>query len=258
MMARLLRVPLIDLLPLVALMAYTVPAFVVFLVRADGVARPSRLDQVPRSPYLPRVLMEFGYWVFAQPVGICRRLGIPAHAVTIASLVVTIGASVALGAGLFGVGGWVLLLAFALDAWDGILARQTGTASVEGEFLDAIVDRYNDLIVFLGLLWYYRGEPLPSLLAALALIGSTLTSYTRAKGEACGVDPNVGSMQRHERALYLGLGTLLAPLCAGLLEPHAAHPHYHLTVATLGLIAVASNWTAIVRARYVWRGLRSR
>jgi CDP-diacylglycerol--glycerol-3-phosphate 3-phosphatidyltransferase len=137
-----------------------------------------------------------------------------------------------------------------------MLARERGTASMRGEFLDAIVDRYNDLIALLGLLYWYRNDPLPAALAAAALVGSTLVSYTRAKGEACGVDTPGGFMQRHERAVYLGVFTLLSPLVATWVEPGAAHPRFHLTIAMLAVVAVATNVTAVLRARHVLERMR--
>jgi phosphatidylglycerophosphate synthase len=249
-----------DLLPVAALAVYTLPAFVVFMVLSarSGMRRTGRIDAVPASPYLPRLLMEFAYWVFEQPVAICRALGITPAMISYASVAVTLGAAVALGAGRFAVGGWTLLLAFALDAWDGILARRLGTASNAGEFLDATVDRYNDLFAFFGLAYYWRNDPWPLAITAAALVGSTLTSYTRAKGEAVGVDPNVGYMQRHERAVYLGLGTLLSPIASMWLEPAADHPRYLLAIVAVAVVALASNVTALLRARYVLAGLRSR
>jgi CDP-diacylglycerol--glycerol-3-phosphate 3-phosphatidyltransferase len=247
-----------DWLPPVALGAYVLPAFVVFLVRTGGVVRTARIDAAGRSPYVPRLLMEFAYWVFEQPVAICRALGVTPAMISFASLAVTAGAAAAIGAGCFSLGGWTLLLGFALDAWDGILARKLGVSSDAGEFLDATIDRYNDLLTSLGFMYYWRDDPLPLACAAAALVGSTLVSYTRAKGEAVGVDPNVGTMQRHERAVYLGLGALLAPVAALWLEPRATHPRYLLAVAAVALVAIASNLTAIARARFVLAGLRAR
>jgi CDP-diacylglycerol--glycerol-3-phosphate 3-phosphatidyltransferase len=252
------RLPLVDLVPLVGLPAFWIGAFLVFLARVAlfGMPRSSRIDKVPRSPYLPRLFMEFAYWMFILPIRICVRLGVSANALTAGSLVVTVAASLAFGAGHFALGGWLLFFGFALDAWDGIVARQTGTASIAGEFIDATIDRYNDLFVFLGLMFYYRNDFLPLAFASAALVGSTLVSYTRAKGEAVGVDPNVGYMQRHERAFYLGAGTVLAPIVAAFVEPLAfstgnGHPRYHLTMVMLGIVALAANVTAIWRARYV-------
>ena len=107
-------------------------------------------------------------------------------------------------------------------------------------------------------MYYYRNDPLPLALATLALVGSTLTSYTRAKGESVGIDPNVGWMQRHERGVYLGLATALAPVVAWFTERNAARPHYFSVVAALALMALTSNVTAIWRARFVLAGLHKR
>jgi CDP-diacylglycerol--glycerol-3-phosphate 3-phosphatidyltransferase len=248
--------------PVAALFGYVVPSLVVFLwqhrrrPRRPRERDALRLEQVPRSPYLPRVLMEYGYWVFLQPVALCRRLGLRPDDLSWASLVLSLAGAVAVGAGELALGGWILLWAFACDAWDGILARQLGTASMAGEFLDATLDRASDLIVGLGLLYYYRNDPIGAALTAAALVGATLVSYTRAKGEAAGVDANVGWMQRHERALYLGLGALLAPLSSRLLEPGVARPRHFLLLGVLGLVALATLHTTVQRARLVRRALR--
>jgi CDP-diacylglycerol--glycerol-3-phosphate 3-phosphatidyltransferase len=254
------RLPLVDLVPLLGLPAIWVAACIFFCVRAAifGMPRTARIDKLAKSPYLPRIIMEFGYWMFTLPIAICLALGITPDLLTLGSLVVTVAGSVMIGMGHFGLGGWILFFAFMLDAWDGIVARKLNISSVGGEFLDATIDRYNDLLGFLGLMFYYRNDPLPLALATLSLIGSTLVSYTRAKGEAVGVDPNVGYMQRHERAVYLGISLVIAPLISAFVEPDAAHPRYHLVVLVLGLMAVTTNVTAIWRARFVLDGLRRR
>lgn len=254
------RLPLIDLITLVLLPAFWFVSVGIFALRCAffGMQRTARIDHVAQSPYLPRFLMEFGYWMFTVPVALCVRLHISANMITIGSMLLSIGAAISFGLGQFGVGAWLLFFAFMCDAWDGIVARKTNTSSITGEFFDATIDRYNDLIVFLGLMYYYRNDGLPLALAALALIGSTLVSYTRAKGEAVGIDPNVGYMQRHERAVYLGSCTLFSPFLAAFIEPGASHPRYHLTIATLALIAILTNITAIWRIRFVLAGLRDR
>jgi CDP-diacylglycerol--glycerol-3-phosphate 3-phosphatidyltransferase len=254
------HLPRIDLVPMIALPLFWVVMCVYFCVRSAifGMPRTARIDKIAKSPYLPRIIMEFGYWMFTLPIAVCLRLGITPNMLTIGSLIVTVAAAVAIGLGHFSVGGWTLFLAFMMDAWDGIVARQTGVSSIAGEFLDATIDRYNDLLGFLGLMYYYRNDPLPLILATLALIGSTLVSYTRAKGEAVGVDPNVGWMQRHERAVYLGISTVLAPVVAAFVEGDVAHPQYHLTILALGIMAFATNTTAIWRARFVLDGLRKK
>jgi CDP-diacylglycerol--glycerol-3-phosphate 3-phosphatidyltransferase len=247
------RLALIDLLPLAAFVACALPLGIAFAWRAGSgrLTSSTRFAQLPRSPYLPRPLMELGYFAFARPVAWLAALGISPDLVTYGSLLLSLAGGVALGAGLFAVGGFILLLAFALDAWDGMLARATGRASVRGEYLDAVVDRYSDQAAFFGLLYYYRNDPLPLCAATGALVGASLVSYTRAKGEAVGARTDGGFMQRHERAVWLGLGTLVAPLGAAWLEPGSVHPRYHLTVLVLAVIALATQVTTVIRTRNV-------
>ena len=234
--------------------------FGVFLVitAVRGAPRTARIDRIARSPYLPRIIMEFGYWMMDAPANAFVRLGITPNTITTLSLLFTITAAVCFGAGRFFEGGWALIIGFICDAWDGIVARKTNSSSDAGEFYDATVDCYNDLLAFLGLMYYYRNDPLPLALATLTLIGSTLTSYTRAKGESVGIEPNVGWMQRHERGVYLSMGTAIAPIVAHFTERGAEHPRYYLTIVALAVMAFTSNVTAIWRARFVMAGLHKR
>jgi CDP-diacylglycerol--glycerol-3-phosphate 3-phosphatidyltransferase len=201
--------------------------------------------------------MEFGYWMFRIPVRMCIALGITPNMITFGSMLLTLAAAVALGGGHFALGGWILLLAFTCDAWDGIVARATNKCSASGEFFDSTIDRYNDLITYLGFLYYYRNDMLALPLVALAMIGSTVVSYTRAKGDAFGIDASVGYMQRHERAVWIGCSTALAPIFAAFVEPDAPRPVYHLVVAVMALMAVMTNITAMWRMSVVMNALKS-
>jgi len=257
---RLLGMPVVDALALVVLSAIWVLSFIYFALRALvlGAPQTERIGRLSISPYLPRLVMEFGYWMFTLPILALVRLGVSANMVTAASALFTLLAAGFFAAGQFALGGWTLILAFSCDAWDGIIARKTGTSSPAGEFLDSSVDRYNDLIAFFGFMYYYRNDPLPLALAALAAVGSTVTSYARAKGESVGIDFNVGYMQRHERGAYLGASAVFAPLVTMWIEPGATPPRYHLVIFALGLLAVLTNLTAYMRIRYVFVRLRGR
>ena len=252
--------PLTILVPLVVLPAFWIFSFLVYLVRCAifGMDHTPRLDQLTKTPWLPRVVMEFGYWMFRIPVRLCIVLGITPNMITFMSFVLTVVTALLVGLGHFGMGGWALLFAFTLDSWDGLVARATNQCTPAGEFFDSTVDRYNDIITFLGFLYYYRDQPLPLALTALGLIGSTVVSYARAKGDAVGVNANVGYMQRHERAVWLGGGTALAPIFAAYLEPGASRPVYHLVVLVMGLLAAMTNVTALWRIAVVMRALRGR
>lgn len=247
-------------IPLLGLPTFWIVSFIVYLLRCAlfGMERTPRIDTVFKSPWLPRVVMEFGYWMFRIPVRLCIVLGITPNMITFGSLLLTIGGALAIGMGHFALGGWTLLFAFTCDAWDGIVARATNNCSASGEFFDSTIDRYNDLITYLGYLYYYRNDKLVLPLVALAMIGSTLVSYTRAKGDALGIDASAGYMQRHERAVWLGVSTAVAPILSAFIEPGAPQPLHHIVVIVMALMAVLTNITAFWRISVVMDGIKKR
>lgn len=252
--------PLTVLVPLVGLPTFWVTSFLVYCVKCAiwGMDRTPRIDQLTKTPWLPRLVMEFGYWMFRIPVRVCILLGITPNMITFGSMLITVVAAVSVALGHFAFGGWMILFAFTCDAWDGIVARATNTTSPAGEFFDSTIDRYNDLITFFGFLYYYRNEPWILPWVALALIGSTLVSYSRAKGDSVGVNANVGYMQRHERAVWLGIGTSVSPIVAAYLEPGVAQPRYHLVAVVMVVVAVMTNITAVWRIGVVMTALKQR
>lgn len=249
--------PPMVLVPLLGLPSFWVACFLIYCVKCAifGMDRTPRIDQLAKTPWLPRIFMEFGYWMFRIPVRIFIALGITPNMITFASMLLTVLASVSIAVGHFAMGGWTLLLAFACDAWDGIVARATNHCTPSGEFFDSTMDRYNDAFTFLGFLFYYRNEPWMFVVTTLALVGSSVVSYSRAKGDAVGVNANVGYMQRHERGVWLGVSTALAPIAAAYIEPGVSSPLYHAVAAVMVLMAVLTNITAIWRIRVVMNGL---
>lgn len=244
-------------IPLFGFPAFWILACLIYALRCAiyGMDRTPRIDKLFRSIWLPRFIMEFGYWMFRIPVRLCIALHITPNMITVGSLLLTVGAAVAIGAGQFALGGWTLLFAFTCDAWDGIVARATNSCTASGEFFDSTIDRYNDLITFLGYLYYYRNHTLAATMIGLSMIGSTVVSYARAKGDAVGIDASVGYMQRHERAVWLGIGTVLSPFLALVLEPGAERPVFHLVVAVMVIMAVMTNITGVWRIAVVMRAL---
>lgn len=222
--------------------------------RAAPPARPISPDQ--GSVWLPVPLIEFAYWLYRGPVRLFIALGISANAITVGSVLLTAAGAALIARGHFGAGGWVLLLAFTCDVWDGMVARQTGQSSQRGEFIDATADRASDVIGFCGYVYYYRADDWALSLTLAALLGSSLVSYVRARGEALGISARGGYMRRYERAVWLGGGTVLSPLIAPWIEPGAAHPRYHLVLGVMGLLAFLAFLTTALRIRYVLRALR--
>jgi CDP-diacylglycerol--glycerol-3-phosphate 3-phosphatidyltransferase len=248
-----------SLVPIVVLGVVWFLGMPIFAYQYNRRGRPesARLQGVRGSILLNKWLMEYGYWVMRAPMRFFVRIGVSPDALTLFGLGIISAASVAVGFGYFGLGGWLILFGSMLDAIDGMVARETGRCSDAGEFLDAIVDRYCEIASYIGLCYYYNERPWAMGAVLGALLGSLMVSYGRAKAEALGVhDAPSGLMRRHERALYIGLGIAMAPVAAYFVEPGSSHPLYHLTIIACVLVAVLSNLSAVKMSAYVKRKLR--
>jgi len=126
---------------------------------------------------------------------------------------------------------------------DGRVARVTNTVSSFGGFFDSVVDRYSDLALYFGLLVYYArvNRFFYVVLTALAMTGSVMVSYVRARAESQIEQCKVGFMERPERIVLLIIG--------GLFDRMAP---------VLWVIAVISNITVIHRILYTRSILQSR
>ena len=182
---------------------------------------------------------------------------VPPNAVTLLNLGLSLTSGLAASVGHFGLAGWLFVGGGALDFLDGRLARATGQATQSGAALDSVVDRYSESALLAGLCWYYGGTRL-LIVSLLALTGSLLVPYVRARGEALGATmTGVGVLQRPERVLVLGLGVALAPSVQAFVAPNEAKPLYHLAGLSLAILAVLSHWTAAQRLVHLTRMLRS-
>lgn len=186
----------------------------------------------------------------------CVRHGVQATTLTYAQLVGSLLVGAAYAGGLLLTGGWLLLASGSLDVVDGRVARRTGTGSARGAFLDSVVDRYADSFTYIGLSIYFR-DSWVLWITLLALLGGSMVSYTRARAEALGVDCRVGLLQRPERTVILGFGSIFSVLIDHITGPWAGQDNAVL-VLTLVAIAVLSNVSAVHRAVYVRRALGER
>jgi len=227
-------------------------------VAVKGRYVPERVKKEPGSVFLHRFFIEFGYWCFEPLERLCLRLRITPNQLTAGSLACSVGGAAAFATGRFTIGGWLVIACAILDALDGMVARTRGTASDAGELLDAAVDRYAEIATFAGIAAYYRSYPLGFWLALTSLAGALLVSYARAKGEISGIDARMGSMNRGERAVYIGVAGVLSPYLARFSEPASPHPAFYLMLATLLLVAVMANVTAIRRFMFIHTQLRRR
>ena len=165
------------------------------------------------------------------------RLGLSPTAVTLIGLAGNAVAALVLSQGYMTVGGLIILLMAPMDALDGTMARMTGQTSKLGAFTDSVTDRWSELFIFAGLLWFYlgQGDRLACMLVLAAAGGSLLVSYTKSRAETLGFDCNVGILTRLERFLVLVPGLVL-----------------NLPWLAVAIIAVLANFTAVQRAWHVW------
>jgi len=184
--------------------------------------------------------------------GFLAGLGIHPDMVTIAGLMMVAVASVLIAAGLFLAGGILLLLSLPLDALDGAVARALNRKGAFGMVLDSTLDRYADGFIFASLGYYFATQDRFDMLvlALLALVGSFLVSYIRARAEDAkvGLQVTIGLLTRVERVTII----LVMILAAGLLENPIA-----LEIGIV-ILAIGTHWTAWQRLLFVYRALRDR
>jgi CDP-diacylglycerol--glycerol-3-phosphate 3-phosphatidyltransferase len=184
----------------------------------------------------------------------CVRHRISAATLTYAQLVASIAVGACYSAGLLFTAGWLLLATGSLDVVDGRVARRTGTGSRRGAFLDSVVDRYADSLTYIGLALYFHDSWI-LWLVLFGLLGGSMVSYTRARAESLGVECRVGLLQRPERTVILGFGTMFSVLLDHITGPWWGVEN-GLLVLTLVAIAVLSNISAVHRLVHVHAALK--
>jgi phosphatidylglycerophosphate synthase/putative flippase GtrA len=235
--------------PALALLGYLALAAVAYAVRRRfrGPFHDEEMDHRGEGGLTTPGLRHFFAWTMRPFWTVLARVGFPPNAITSVSFAFALGAGVGVAAGRFALGGWLFIVAGALDFLDGRVARSTGRTSKSGAALDSILDRYVESALIVGLAWYYRHDwvLVPCL---LALTGSLLVPYVRARGESLGVKmSDVGFMQRPERVLLLGIGTALSPIVEVVFAPADPHPPHRLAIGALVVLAAASHVTALQR-----------
>jgi CDP-diacylglycerol---glycerol-3-phosphate 3-phosphatidyltransferase len=147
-----------------------------------------------------RLIAPLGDWLVRQRVS--------PNTITTVGTLCTAATGVFYGAGLIRTGGWFMGLTAFFDVLDGEVARRTGRASPFGAFYDSTLDRVADAAVMGGLLVFFATDRVHGglgmiLVCLAALVGAQLTSYTRAKADALGIEAKIGMLQRPERVTLL-------------------------------------------------------
>lgn len=170
-----------------------------------------------------------------------NRLGLMPNTMTLLGLLGNIVGAYLIAIGQMTIGGIVILVMGPVDGLDGTMARLRGMAGNFGAFVDSVSDRYSELVIFGGLLYFFisRGDALSSIAVFAAAAGSVLVSYVRARGQSLGWDTKVGVLTRMERYLVLAPALILNYPAVGV-----------------WIIAVLANITALQRIFDVRRQAR--
>jgi len=162
------------------------------------------------------------------------------NSLTLAGFVITCMAAVALSKGSLRTGGLLILLGGLCDTLDGNLARSTDKTTRFGALLDSVMDRYSEFVMFLGIAAYFiiLKNDFILVVTFMALCGSIMVSYTRARAESLGFESKAGMTQRAERIVFLGFGALIHPMVFKL---------------SVWLVAILANVTALQRLRKAYR-----
>ena len=169
------------------------------------------------------------------------RFGVDPNVLTVLGLLAGMAVGLFYGLGLPALAAGFIVICGIFDILDGKVASNASRSSLFGAIFDSSLDRYSEFFMYAGLAYHFRhGWGL--WLTLLAILGSNMVSYTRARAEGLGVVCRVGVMQRAERLAFLFLGTGVG-IIFGVFDAAL------LTV--MALIGVVSNLTAAQRILYV-------
>ncbi len=217
-----------------------------------------------------RTNLQLGIYKVIDPVvKLLIKIGLTPNAVTSIGFVLNIGVAVVFIIGAedgnrgdltyVGWAGGLILFAGLFDMLDGQVARLGNMKSIFGALYDSVLDRYSELIMFLGICYYLVAHHyfLSSIFAFIALIGSMMVSYVRARAEGLGIECKGGLMQRPERVVTIGLCAMLCGICSlyigGNFKLYVPGIKFHvfetISIFTIPivLLAVLTNITAFKR-----------
>lgn len=243
--------------PLVGLGVFVTAGAIAYAVRnaRHGAFHDAEMASRGATALVGMRLRMFFSWLMAPFWKALLLARVSANAITLLSVLLALGAGLAVAQGRFALGGWLYLATGLCDFFDGRIARASGQSSPRGAVLDSVVDRYTEGAMIAGLVWFYRNE-WTAILALVALTGSFLVPYVRARGEAAGARfHNVGLMQRPERVVLLGVTVALAPAFEVLVSPPATWPSHALTAAGIAVLALSSQLTAVERLSFVLKSV---
>lgn len=200
-----------------------------------------------------RRLQQRGQYLVAWLIRPLARLGVTPNMLTGIGLLLSVVTALVIAQGSLFIGGLLVLFAGMFDMFDGAMARVHNVATTFGAFLDSTLDRYSENIILFGLLLYTLQHPglqdrfWPAqheqmwmiVFIYIAVTGSLLVSYTRARAEGLGIECSTGLFARPERVVILAIGLI-----------------FNTAIWAVALLALFSQITALERMFAVWRTTR--
>lgn len=201
-------------------------------------------------------LQKIIYVIIAPVIKGMIRIGFTPNLVTTIGFVLNIAATIMLlyaagemtgSTSIVGWSGAVILFAGLFDMMDGRLARIGNMSSMFGALWDSTLDRYSELFTLFGIAMYLilNSWVTGGVLTFLAMVGSVMVSYVRARAEGLGIECKVGLMQRPERVVLTSLGAILCGIFDTL----------WFLVVPIVIIAILANITAFWRICHCYKVL---
>jgi len=192
------------------------PSIIPARVESDRAASPAAAPREhassARTERPPSTFTGLIGWLCMMPlraiINTCVALRIHPNVLTLVGVIINVGAAWALAEGRYILAGFVMICANIFDFIDGKVAYRLQLQSAFGAFWDSTLDRFSDLALLVGLIALYsdlgRGDYV--MVAALTLVFSIMTSYTRARAESLVEKCKVGFMERPERIVLFMIG----------------------------------------------------
>ncbi len=183
---------------------------------------------------------------FDPLIRLCVRLGLNPNHLTTISLFLSIWSAYQFAFGSIRIAALILLVGGLFDMIDGQVARASNRVTRFGALYDSTLDRYSEIFTFLGMGYHFvrlqivspQFTAILALFIVLAMAGSIMVSYVRARAEGLDFQCKVGFLQRPERVVLLGVGALIS--------------NWTL-IFVIFFIAVFANYTAIQRIVYIYK-----
>jgi CDP-diacylglycerol--glycerol-3-phosphate 3-phosphatidyltransferase len=243
----------LDLVAL-ALVAFAVLTMPVYALTRRGRPLDPEVARRPATVLLGYWIRDWVMWVVAPAERAFVRARVSPDVFNYLGAAFGLAAGIAYARHALALAGWLVLFGGLADIFDGRVARARGITSSRGAFLDSTLDRFAETFSFLGLALYFAPRPWGVLAVALALGGSLLVSYARARGEALSVSCKEGLMQRAERLVILALASLFD----AAVTTRLGWAPGSLLLAAVALIGLGSLATAMYRTASISRELGRR